>query len=202
MLLCSGIFIYVFTLKSLAAKEKYPAVDCKSVSGYFGTSDDGKKKWINKAFDSYTRNLKYAKENKATDFGGSMQCYCKSLPKHWLRTETNKDILTMCKFYFTDVWTSALIGYSISFLIIAINLILKKVIIKLITWVGEDTLSEQFASITNGVFYALFFNTGILITLVNANLTEHSPKFITKYLRGMYYDYSPAWYQNVGEKIV
>jgi len=31
MLMCSGIFIYVFTLKSLAAKEKYPAVDCDSV---------------------------------------------------------------------------------------------------------------------------------------------------------------------------
>jgi hypothetical protein len=134
-----------------------------------------------------------------------MQCYCKYIQhkdKRWFRDEKDKDVLTMCKFYFTDVWTSALIGYSISFLIIAINLILKKVIIKLITWVGEDTLSEQIASITNGVFYALFFNTGILITLVNANLTEHSPKFITKYLKGMYYDFSPAWYQNVGEKIV
>ena len=95
-----------------------------------------------------------------------------------------------------------LIGYSISFLIIFINLILKKVIIGLITWVGEDTLSEQIASITGGVFYALFFNTGILITLVNANLTEHNPKFITHYINGLYYDYSPDWYQNVGEKIV
>jgi hypothetical protein len=95
-----------------------------------------------------------------------------------------------------------LIGYSISFLIIFINLILKKVIIGLITWVGEDTLSEQIASITGGVFYALFFNTGILITLVNANLSEHQPKIITKYINGLYYDYSPDWYQNVGEKIV
>ena len=52
------------------------------------------------------------------------------------------------------------------------------------------------------MFYALFFNTGILITLVNANLTEHEPKFLTKYVSGLYYDYSPEWYQNVGEKIV
>lgn len=74
MLLCSGVFIYVFTLKSLAAKEKYPAVDCVSVADYFGTNQ---KKWIEKAYDSYTRNLKYAKEGRSTDFGGSMQCYCK-----------------------------------------------------------------------------------------------------------------------------
>ena len=48
----------------------------------------------------------------------------------------------MCEFYFSDKIIAMAIGYSISFMIIAINLILKKVIIKLITWVGEDTLSE------------------------------------------------------------
>ena len=117
-------------------------------------------------------------------------------------TYHNEDVKKMCKFYFGDEIVSLLIGYSISFLIIAINLILKKVIIALITWVGEDTLSEQISSITNGVFYALFFNTGILITLVNANMSEHEPKVLTKYITGLYYDYSPNWYQNVGEKIV
>lgn len=59
--------------------------------------------------------------------------------------------------------------------IVVINLILKESIIALITWVGEDTISEQLASITNGVFYAQFFNTGILLLLVNANLSEHQP---------------------------
>lgn len=137
-----------------------------------------------------------------------MECYCEKVrnehPKNWMRSikYQNKKVDKMCSFYFGDVIVAMIIGYSISFLIIAINLILKKVIIALITWVGEDTLSEQIASITNGVFYALFFNTGILITLVNANMTEHQPKFLTKYVRGLYYDYSPEWYQNVGEKIV
>ena len=37
----------------------------------------------------------------------------------------------MCEFYFSDKSIAMLIGYSISFLIIAINLILKKVIIAL-----------------------------------------------------------------------
>jgi len=97
----------------------------------------------------------------------------------------------MCSFYFGDIIIAKLVGYSISFLIIIVNLILKNRIISMTTWVGEDTLSEQIASITNGVFYALFFNTGILITLVNANLTEHQPKLLTKYISGMYYDYSP-----------
>lgn len=48
----------------------------------------------------------------------------------------------MCSFYFGDILVSMVIGYSISFAIIAINLILKKVIIALVTWVKVDTLSE------------------------------------------------------------
>ena len=141
MLVASGIFIYVFTLKSLAAKEKYPPVNCDSVKDYYMPDVN---KWIRHAHDSYTKNLAAEKVNNKTDFGGSMQCYCKHIkeknPKDWL-AKSSAEVKTMCKFYFTDIWTSMLIGYSISFLIIAINLILKKVIIKLITWVGEDTLS-------------------------------------------------------------
>jgi len=74
---------------------------------------------------------------------------------------------------------SKILGFAITFVIIAFNTILKIIIIKLITWVGEDTYSQRFASVTNGVFVAQFFNTGLLLLLVNANLTEHSPKFLT-----------------------
>jgi hypothetical protein len=49
---------------------------------------------------------------------------------------------------------STILGTSIGFIIIGVNLILKMSIIALITWIGEDTVSEQLSSITNGVFYA------------------------------------------------
>lgn len=52
------------------------------------------------------------------------------------------------------------------------------------------------------MFYAQFLNTGIILLLVNANLTEHQPKFITKYLDKDYHDYMPDWYADVGHKIV
>lgn len=54
------------------------------------------------------------------------------------------------------------------------------------------------ASITNGVFIALFLNTGLLLTLANANLTEHPPHFITNIFTGPFYDYEPEWYAQVG----
>ena len=87
-------------------------------------------------------------------------------------------------------------------MIIAVNLVLKKLIIAGITWVGEDTNSQQLSSITNGVFVAQFFNTGILLLLINGNMTEHSPSFLTKNIQGPFYDYMPDWYTNVGSKIV
>ena len=101
-----------------------------------------------------------------------------------------------------DQLASKILGSSVSIIIIVVNLILKNVIIRGITWVGEDTNSEQLSSITNGVFIAQFFNTGILLLLVNGNMTEHEPKILTKYFNGPFYDYMPAWYSNVGLKIV
>jgi hypothetical protein len=38
--------------------------------------------------------------------------------------------------------------------------------------------------------------------LVNGNLTEFNPKFITKFMTGTYHDYMPEWYTDVGHKIV
>ena len=71
--------------------------------------------------------------------------------------------------------------------IIAINYILKDMTIRLITWIGYDTHSELMTKITNGVFVALFFNTGILLLLTNW---------------GTYGDYTPAWYAMVGSVLV
>jgi len=47
----------------------------------------------------------------------------------------------MCLYYNHDTLIATIAGSCVSFFIVAINLILKKIIIKLIYWVGEDTLS-------------------------------------------------------------
>jgi hypothetical protein len=48
----------------------------------------------------------------------------------------------MCAAYFSDKLWSKILGTSIGFIIIAVNIVLKTLIIKLITWIGEDTVSE------------------------------------------------------------
>lgn len=109
--------------------------------------------------------------------------------------------MSICSFYDSDKSNSRTLGHAITAVIIVINTILRMVIIKLIVWIKEDTYSAQLASITNGVFLAQFFNTGFLLTLVNANMEEFN-WFPAKYITaGQYHDYMPAWYADVGQKI-
>jgi len=111
---------------------------------------------------------------------------------------TQKSEYALCKFYHSDQSLKFFVGKMVPIVIIVINIILKTLIIKLIIWVGEVTQSLQLTSITNGVFVAQFMNTGIILLLVNANLTEHQPSFITKHVRGRYFDYESDWYGDVG----
>lgn len=138
-------------------------------------------------------------------YTSTMQCFCRqkgqdknAIHEVTINGEVKKS--AFCKLYFKDKDMSKMLGTSISFIIIGINIILKTVIIKLITAIRHDTYSERLSKITNGVFLAQFFNTGILLLLVNANMTEHSfAKFIST---GKWYDYMPLWYTEVGNKIV
>lgn len=72
----------------------------------------------------------------------------------------------------------------------------------LVSWIGEDTVSQQKATVVKGAFLGQFFNTGFIILIVNANLTEHRPKEVFKVFKGPFYDYMPQWYIDVGLKIV
>lgn len=146
-------------------------------------------------------------KGKDTHFRGTMQCFCKfqkeiKAEKTKIYIPSSGEGLPVCQTFNSDKLRSLVLGQSVAFIIIAINTILKIVIIKGIEWVGEDTNSEQLASITNGIFVAQFFNTGILILLVNGNMSEHAPKFLTKFVVSTFYDYSPEWYETVGFKIV
>jgi len=87
---------------------------------------------------------------------------------------------------------------SITVIITVINLIIRRVTISLISWIGYDTHSQLVTAITNGVFAAQFFNTAILVLLVYANFSEFG---ITSF-DGPFYDYQPNWYSIVGYKIV
>jgi len=82
------------------------------------------------------------------------------------------------------------IGSMMSFLIVVINTILRLILITLIKWIGEDTHSKQIKTITNGVFVTQFFNTAILLLMVNANVAEVGLP-LASIFAGPFYDFTP-----------
>lgn len=107
----------------------------------------------------------------------------------------------ICSQYFTDILVSKILGQSVAFIVVFMNIILKFTIMYMVFFIGEETASQQKATVTRGVFLGQFANTGFVILLVNANLTEHQPHEITKYFKGPFYDYMPLWYIDAGLKI-
>lgn len=206
MLTISGAIIYVCSYKSTSLKLRYPKADCKSTDKLFVGHDDW---YLREAGQEYLYNEQLKKDGQNTDYKTEMQCFCKKQGKenknkiYTINTEEGDVKVPFCANFYKDKMNSFVLGTSISFIIIAVNTILKILIIKLIESIKHDTQSEKLASITNGVFIAQFFNTGILLLLVNAIMTEHSPKFITQFIStGKYFDYTPFWYKDVGAKIV
>ena len=79
---------------------------------------------------------------------------------------------------------------AITIAIIVSNVILKQITILFMDWIGYDTHSQLITKITNGVFIVLFLNTGLLLTIENANFSEIS-QFLGEIKKGDYYDFSP-----------
>lgn len=75
-------------------------------------------------------------------------------------------------------------------------------IIKLIIYIGKDTESEQTRLITNGVFVVQFFNTALLLLLVNANMSEQGGFFDILSRESGIPDFNTQWFNDIGTTLV
>lgn len=110
------------------------------------------------------------------------------------------DGVNICTQYWNFTWIVLAVTNAVTGFIVVVNTIIKGYAIELITWIGYDTHSEQLTKITNGVFISLFFNTGFLLILTNANFSQyHLP--LKNWFNGPYDDYSPDWYVYVANTL-
>lgn len=86
--------------------------------------------------------------------------------------------------------------------IVVINMILRIFIIKLIIYIGKDTESEQTRLISNGVFVVQFFNTALLLLLVNANMSEQGGFFDILSKQSGIPDFNSTWFNEIGTTLV
>lgn len=91
----------------------------------------------------------------------------------------------------------------IKYVIIALNTVIRMVVILIITKVGCSTESTQLIYITNMVFICTFFNTGILPMMCTANLENQLPPFLVNMLglKGDSTDFDQNWFTNIGDTI-
>lgn len=129
---------------------------------------------------------------------GFYQSFCQVHSSNPERFQGIKIDSTLCDMYSGDQLDILFSNQFVKFLIIVINVVLRTLIIKLITYIGVDTESEQTRLITNGVFVVQFFNTALLLLVVNANLAEQGfPLNMFSSSRGLS-DFSHLWFSDIG----
>lgn len=81
-----------------------------------------------------------------------------------------------------------------------INYFLREIIIRMIKKIGFHTETSQTNVIMIFVFIVQFLNTGVLVTLINANTNEAGLKL--GIFNGAYPDFDYNWYSDVGATII
>ena len=190
-------------LSQIAEKlvHKYPHPDCTTLVGH-----DDPVIMEHEAIFELRSNSALEENGQTVSYNGYVQCFCDEraiqgdLPDQKY-TDYNGDETVVCQDYM-DALIPTLIAYNgVTVFIVALNYVLKITAISLISWIGYETHSELMTKITNGVFIVLFFNTGIMLTLVNANFSDIS-SVLGNMSYGTFYDYSPRWYATVGNTLV
>lgn len=99
-------------------------------------------------------------------------------------TDEDKKTAKVCKEWVYDNRMAKIYTGSISVMINAVNFVMRFILIRLISNIGEDVKSAQTSSIKVGIFITQFFNTAILLLLVNANFSETNIPIVNDYMKG------------------
>lgn len=107
---------------------------------------------------------------------------------------------SICQSWGTDVLYAPFFSSLVSFVTVFINFILREIVIIMIIKIGFHTETSQANYIMIFIFIVQFFNTAILINLVNANTNEAGLKL--GIFNGNYPDFNFNWYSDIGATIV
>ena len=209
MLVLSFAVIIAFKQTSIYFKSEFPAVNCAQVEKRH-TEEQLMQVAGFEFLDSELTNWE-------SPLNGALQCFCDSEAQKdivkWMldyKFEQNYTIsdvfgveksVPMCKFYQETRWKIIAMDESIKNLIIIINTVIRMLVIIIVNNVGYMTESNQMKFITNSVFICIFFNTGFLLMLCNANLGDQSA-LLGSYFKGNDSDFNQSWFTSMGDTIV
>ena len=143
---------------------------------------------------------------------GALLCFCKGLAKGTLSTISLKGGETfqenICDEY-NDIYELASWGTvfssGTSVLVVLINMIMRKVFIFVIQITGFDKNSQEATATMTWILIVTFFNYGILYIIAPWNLANQikveEDMTGKDYFTGIYTDFSPQWFNDIGSLI-
>jgi len=112
----------------------------------------------------------------------NLQCFCEMMKSqvgrkaaslkeftYTYQGEEQKKVKVCAEYLKASIWIS-LLALLVPLMVVISNALLKNVAIILFEWVGFENKALEISKIQNAVFALLFFNTGISILIINANL--------------------------------
>lgn len=145
------------------------------------------------------------KNNKGLKSSGTLQCYCasefESLGEEAASTkEYGPNNETICGDYFDlmlqiKFWKSAL-GYTLT----GLSVVLRKIIIALVGWIGYKTETEKLESTTTVVFLVQYFTLAWLVLLTQADMSEQLVDF--GLTGGAFSDFNSAFFASSANTII
>jgi len=150
----------------------------------------------------------WAKYSQSTSARGTalyqtyLECYCG--PDFGKKLEKERDF---CNDYVTNQQTLSALAIGSVGVVLAINQLLQ-LVLKILAGTLEKphTISAWEKGIASRIFVAQWINTGLLITIVNADWNYHLPilkgTVVGSAFTGTFKDFEEGWYQTVGTALV
>eukprot|EP00347_Sterkiella_histriomuscorum_P019608 403340984 len=135
---------------------------------------------------------------------GLLGCYCYSqfkIMQFKIADIVFQNQQKLCYDWLTGYTITNAMIYSTAVLITILNVVITEVLIRLSRFQKFHTKTEEKASSTIKMFLIQFINTGLVILLVNAKVTEVTLPDFFPLLGGEFQDFTVEWYRVVGTTI-
>jgi hypothetical protein len=195
MLVISGIIIYCISQYAAAVQNTFPPVNCDQLIDAYGDVLE----------TAAIQDFNYIAQNKKATSSGCLQCYCNQqieelgdVAKETTYADANNQAI--CGIYTSRYASAFYLASALSYIIIGFNYVLTQLCIAAIDWVGYKTETVRLSESTTVTWIVQYFNTGIILLLVNANMSDQPISFFLT--GGAFSDFNEAWFKTVGNILV
>ena len=132
---------------------------------------------------------------------GIYQCYCKGRSYTELAESGLSDNDT-CHKYFVQFGGGYALGELVTVVITVVNLVIRDVVIWMIKKVGYHTNTAEISAIMVTIYVTTFFNTGVLLLLADANLSQIKMLSWLPGFKGPFPDLTEEWYIVIAPSLI